>query len=252
MNRRSDDSGKRETEVYGFSWDIGSSEHTARHGYGTAIIGIGLLALGAVFLLDNFNLVNGEDFYPYWPCIFILIGISHFVRPRGSRRYLTGLIFIAVGALWVAANLGFITFDLWDLWPVVLIILGARLMFRPFLRRRTSRGDTASVFEATAILGGANRTLSSPDFQGGNATAIMGGCEIDLRDCGSEGGPAEIDTFAFWGGIDIQVPEDWEVEVRGLAVLGAFEDSSTSLHGTSGKLVIVRGIAIMGAVEVKN
>jgi predicted membrane protein len=254
MNGRNDDPARRgwQRERHGDDLDRGEGSRTRRHGYGTAIIGIGVLALGAVFLLDNFDLIDGYAFYPYWPVLFILVGISHFVRPRGSRRYLTGVIFIAVGAVWVAANLGYLSFDLWDLWPVVLIIFGARLMLRPFLRRRMSRGDVANVFEATAILGGANRTLSSADFQGGIATAIMGGCEIDLRDCGSEGGPAEIDTFAFWGGVDIRVPEDWEVEVRGVAVLGAFEDNSTTLHGTSGKVLIVRGIAIMGGVEVKN
>ena len=66
-----------------------------------------------------------------------------------------------------------------------------------------------------------------------------------------EGGEAIIDTFAFWGGIEIKVPEDWEVVNYGSAFLGAFENKTRPLPGASRRL-IVTGTAIMGGVEVKN
>ena len=238
--------------------DCGSWRHLScgdrprRRGFGTAILGIGVLAVGAILLLDNFGIMDATDLFDYWPVLFILVGISHFVRPEGSRRYAAGSIFIFVGAVLLLSSLGFISFGIWDLWPVILVIAGLSLILKPFRRRGVKIGDDSGVFEATAILGGANRKLSSANFQGGDATAIMGGCEIDLRDCGSEGGPAEIDTFAFWGGVEIKVPNDWDVQVKGLAILGGYGDETRTVQGEGRKVLVITGIAIMGGVEIKN
>ena len=223
-----------------------------RRGFGTAILGLGVLAVGAILLLDNFGFMEAENLFAYWPVLFILVGISHFVRPSGSRRYTAGSIFIFVGAVLLLSNLGYISFGIWDLWPVILVIAGLSLILKPFRRRGVNIGDDSGVFEATAILGGSNRRLSAANFQGGDATAIMGGCEIDLRDCGSEGGPAEIDTFAFWGGVEIKVPEDWEVQVKGLAILGGYGDETRTVEGDGHKILVITGMAIMGGVEIKN
>lgn len=246
MSRRSDEWARRSEDG-----EESSRAERRRHGFGSAILGLGVLALGAVMLLDNFGVVDGEELFDYWPVFLVLVGISHLVRPAGSRRVVAGIIWVAAGAIVLLGNQGLISFEIWDLWPVVLLIIGGSLILRPF-RRGRSAGENVGVFEAMAILGGAHRRLAVADFQGGDATAILGGCDIDLRDCGSEGGPAEIDTFAFWGGIEIRVPEDWDVQVRGLAVLGAYEDKRRSGTGEGRKVLIVRGTAIMAGVEVKN
>ena len=275
MTRRNDDSARRgssdtQRERDTCCPDCGSWRHVScdesdykvavfgigglggRRGFGTAILGIGVLAVGAILLLDNFGFTVAEDLFAYWPVLLILVGISHFVRPEGSRRYLAGSIFIAIGVIILLSNLGVINFDIWDLWPVILVIAGLSLILKPFRRRGVTIGEDTGVFEATAILGGADRRLSAADFQGGDAIAIMGGCEIDLRDCGSEGGPAEIDTFAFWGGIEIRVPDDWDVQVKGLALLGGYSDMTRTAEGEGRKILVITGSAIMGGVEIKN
>jgi predicted membrane protein len=253
MSRRSDERERqpRGNEAHPPGCNCGSCPEYRRHGFGTAILGLGVLTLGAVMLLDNFGIIEGETLYAYWPVFLILIGISHLVRPTGSRRIGAAIVWVGIGAVVLLSNLGLISFEIWDLWPVVLLIIGGSLILRPF-RSRRALGENVGVFEATAILGGANRRLSAADFRGGDATALLGGCEIDLRDCGSEGGPAEINTLAFWGGIEIRVPEDWEVQVQGIALLGAYEDKTRTAVGEGRKVLIVRGTAIMAGVEVNN
>ncbi len=262
MTRRNGDSARRggeelKRDLDSCCPDCGSWRHDAcggrrRRGFGTAVLGIGVLAVGAILLLDNFGVVEAEDLLAYWPVLLILVGVSHFLRPEGSRRYVAGTIFIFVGSVILLSNLGLIAFGIWDLWPVILVITGLSLILKPFRRRGVTIGEDTGVFEATAILGGSNRRLSAANFQGGDATAIMGGCEIDLRDCGSEGGPAEIDTFAFWGGIEIRVPDDWEVQVKGLAILGGYADETRTIEGEGRKVLVITGTAIMGGVEIKN
>jgi predicted membrane protein len=262
MSRRNNDTARRGAEsrrdLESCCPDCGSWRHTScegggnRRGFGTAIVGIGILLVGSLLLLDNFGYADAQEYFAYWPVLLILLGLSYFFRPKASRCIITGIVWIGIGTVVLLSNLGHIGFEIWDLWPAVLIIVGANLILKPFRRRGLSIADDSGIFEATAILGGANRRLSAANFQGGDATAIMGGCEIDLRDCGSEGGPAQIDTFAFWGGIDIRVPEDWEVQVKGLAILGAYSDKTHSIEGDGRKVLVIGGAAIMGGVEIKN
>jgi len=229
-----------------------SDERRRRRGYGTAIIGIGVLALGAIMLLDNLGLVDGENLFEYWPILLILVGLSHLVRPRGSRSVVGGVIWIAIGAVVLLGNLGYLSVEIWDLWPVVLVIVGVGLILRPFRRARITADENSGVFEAAAILGGAKRRIAVADFRGGDAVAVMGGCEIDLTQCGSDGQPAEIDTFAFWGGIEIRVPEEWKVEIKGMSLLGSYGNDTRVVDSDSAKLVVIRGLAFMGGVEIKN
>ena len=53
------------------------------------------------------------------------------------------------------------------------------------------------------------------------------------------------------GGIEIKVPEDWTVVCKGFPVMGGFEDT-TKPRGDTGKRLVVRGLALMGGVEVHN
>ena len=58
--------------------------------------------------------------------------------------------------------------------------------------------------------------------------------------------------FALMGGIELSVPGDWSVRNEGLAVLGGIEDSRKETSGNPNKLLVLRGQAIMGGIEIKN
>jgi predicted membrane protein len=102
-----------------------------------------------------------------------------------------------------------------------------------------------------AILGGVSRGNNSSAFRGGDLLAIMGGCEIDLRKAAING-EATIDVFAMWGGIELRVPEDWTVVNRVVPLLGGVDDKTRPPQGTTGHLLVLRGFAIMGGIEIKN
>ena len=108
-----------------------------------------------------------------------------------------------------------------------------------------------------AFLGGGERIVRSPDFRGGEVTAIMGGFTIDLRGAGIVGDEAVLEIFALWGGVELKVPEEWIVSMRGMPILGAFSETqsgtSTPLApGVPRKTLVITGTAIMGGVEVKH
>jgi class 3 adenylate cyclase len=86
-----------------------------------------------------------------------------------------------------------------------------------------------------------------------NAVAIMGGCDMDLRRAEIEGPEVEITAFAFWGGIEIVVPEGFDVELRGFSFMGGRSLRLRDAPIVPGSpRIIVRGFAIMGGIEVKS
>jgi hypothetical protein len=116
-------------------------------------------------------------------------------------------------------------------------------------------GATRSYAEAEsrvtlfALMSGVKRKFAGI-FRGAQLTAIMGGIELDLRGAKVEDG-AVIDALAFWGGIEIFVPENWAVVNQGHALMGGFDDSTRHPDPGERPRLIVRGLALMGAVEIK-
>ena len=86
-----------------------------------------------------------------------------------------------------------------------------------------------------------------------NAVAVMGGCDMDLRKAEIEGPEVEITAFAFWGGIDIVVPEGFDVELRGFSLMGGRDLSLRDVPIVPGSpRIVVKGIAVMAGINVKS
>jgi hypothetical protein len=84
------------------------------------------------------------------------------------------------------------------------------------------------------------------------AVAVMAGGELDLREARFAERVVTIHAFAVMGGIDIVVPDDAEVQVGGVGVLGSFDHRASGAGQPGGQKIIVNGLAFWGAVEVKR
>jgi len=111
--------------------------------------------------------------------------------------------------------------------------------------------DNSGRMSALAILGAVVRGNNSQAFRGGNLVAIMGGCEIDLRNAAIDG-EAVIDVFAMWGGIELRVPADWTVSSQVVPLMGGVEDKTRPPRGAAVHRLTLRGVAFMGGIEIKN
>ncbi len=106
------------------------------------------------------------------------------------------------------------------------------------------------MVSAMAILGAVSRGRNVRNFRGADLTAILGGCELDLRTATLEG-EAVIDVFSLWGGIEIRVPEDWTIDSHIVPLLGGVEEKARRA-AAGGPRVTLRGFAVMSGVEIKN
>ncbi|MEM1179525.1 MAG: DUF5668 domain-containing protein [Acidobacteriota bacterium] len=219
---------------------------------GRLILGLTLIGIGVAYILDRLDYVDASEIWTFWPLVLVAAGLGKLATPGGAGR-LAGAILTAVGSLLLLENLDVIDFDLWDWWPVIFIFVGLRFIFGARRQVYTNSFDTVNSF---AALGGTSRKNTSLNFRGGDLVAFMGGCEIDLRGASITTAPAVLDAFAFWGGIEVKVPEHWDVKVRGVPVLGGFENS-TRFEARDGDFgprqeLVVKGFAIMGGVEISN
>ena len=112
------------------------------------------------------------------------------------------------------------------------------------------------VHRAMALMGGVGLDLRHARLDGTGLrlelVAHMGGVVVDLRGAALGAGGVDITAVAVMGGVVVVVDEDTEVEEHGVGILGGFEDSSGRPHTPGGPRVRIRGVAIMGGVEVQR
>lgn len=220
------------------------------------VFGLLLIFVGTIFTLDQMRLIDADDVLRFWPLFLVAAGAGKLLWPGSPSGRVTGLILIVIGGWLQLEILDIIYFSIWDYWPLLLVLVGVRIAWRGLAGRSRAASENASTVNAVAVLGGMNRTSNSPDFRGGDMIAVMGSCEIDLRQARIADSPAVIDAFAFWGGVEIRVPEDWAVVVQGVPLLGGYEDNTRPLPASSlpepRQELVVKGFAIMGGVEIKN
>ena len=218
------------------------------------LVGLIVIAVGVLFTLDNLGITDAEQYLRYWPAGLIAIGLLKLAQSRdGMGGAFGGFIFALSGTWLLLEQTEVVRLSFWDLWPVLLVMFGGYLVWQGYSGRqlRAASGDSNSVVSGLAVLGGVARGNNSRAFRGGNLTAVMGGCELDLRQAAIHG-EAALEVFAMWGGIEIRVPEDWTVVGRVTPLLGGFDDKTRPPQGASAHRLVIRGFAIMGGIEVKN
>jgi hypothetical protein len=220
---------------------------------GRRIIGIILLAVGIISLLGRMELIDsnfGELFSKYWPLLLVSIGLFNlFTNPTAKAG---GLVLLAIGIFFqlrVLGHFALFTFDL--IWPLIIILVGVGLLFAGKTKWSDSDCDIISAF---ALFSGIDIRNRSRNFKGGNAMAMFGGAEIDLRGARiAEGDRAELELVAAFGGIDVFAPREWNVVIKGLPLFGGIsnETENTALPDNAPTLFI-KGFAAFGGIDITN
>jgi hypothetical protein len=221
-----------------------------------------IIGIGVLFLLNNLHILYMEQWYRYWPVIFIAAGLAKLVDANTNAARAMGGVTIGVGALLLADNLNIIQLTWADLWPLVLIGVGVLMLVNrlssplPATKSWSCRNHstTDGVFRANAIFSGFKRKVTEGDFRGAYISAVFGGGELNLRQAGMAGDSAIVQVSAIFGGVEMKVPQNWLVVAEGAGIFGGFVDETRQPpEGTPGlKRLIVRGEAIFGGVNIKN
>lgn len=224
------------------------------------LLGAAIVAVGTALLLDNIGVMHFEDLWKFWPVALIIYGVSRIVEGRTPSTYVWGGLVAAVGALFLLDNLDLIPFRI-DvgamIWPVIIIGFGVSMLLRSIDRKHyvAGMGSTNPNLGIFAIFSGFKRRIDAQDFKGGEVVAVFGGVKLDLRHAGIEGDRAVIDVNAMFGGIDIRVPENWTITMKGIGIFGAFEDKTVRPRpepGSKSPELVVTGFGMFAGVKADN
>ncbi|WP_405059803.1 DUF1707 domain-containing protein [Kribbella sp. NBC_01505] len=103
-----------------------------------------------------------------------------------------------------------------------------------------------------AILGGFNRRGVWTIARRFTAVAVMGGGQVDLREAKFEEPVTIIRCFAVMGGISVLMPPEVDLEVRGMGILGGFDQRASGVGEPGAPRVVVTGFSFWGGVDVER
>lgn len=207
-----------------------------------------VVAVGVLLLLDNTGVLDaGDVFESWWPVA--LIAAALFALLANPRHWQVPLVVVVVSAALLLRTLDIVD-SLELVIPGVLILIGVFVMFGKVIPgRETSDSDRISSFN---VFSGTEVASHSTQFKGGNIGAIFGGAEIDLRDAQLAPG-ASLDVFAVFGGVEVSVPQGWQVVTRGFPIFGGFENVTVKDRvGPDAPVLEVHATILFGGVEIKH
>ncbi|HZQ55772.1 MAG TPA: DUF5668 domain-containing protein [Bryobacteraceae bacterium] len=181
------------------------------------VVGVAMIALGAVFLLVNLGLLHVHTNDDSWPLSLVLIiaGTIALVKVLESGSP-------------AASVMGF---------------------------RHIRTGGRPNPLNDWVVLGATKRKIDSVNYQGGQILNILGSVELDLTRANIPGPErsAVVDVNVIFGAVKLKIPETWRLSIHGAGVLGTFEDKTIprppALDAPS---LIVTGYSIFSAVEIEN
>ncbi len=264
-------------------WRMQRAQWRSQHpGGGHAFAGLILLLIGSIFLLNNLGVFYIEDVRKYWPVLLIVAGVAHlFFSRHGARSFIWSGMLVTIGGLLLANNFGYIHVNVAEIiWPVAMIFMGILFLLRA---RRGGPGFAGmpgcgggsggaaggnpagagpsgagpanpNVLDEVAVFGGIQRRVDSQDFEGGELSSVFGGIELDMRGANTKRDEIVIEANAVFGGIELLLPDRWNVTVRGAGIFGGYEDKTHPPANPAEKRthLTITGSAVFGGVSVRN
>ncbi len=214
------------------------------------ILGIIIIAVGVIWGLNAASITNINIFFDGWWALFIIV--PSFFSLFTSRDKIGSLVGIAIGVLLILAAQEVLSFDtIFKIAvPIVIIAIGLKILINAFYKpKNTVKKDISSnAKHHTAIFSGNEINYSGQDFCDSFYTAIFGGIECDLSDCIFEK-DAVITATAVFGGIDIKIPTNINIEVRSSSIFGGTDYPKQTI--ANAPTLYINATCVFGGVEIK-
>jgi hypothetical protein len=170
------------------------------------VLGAAIAVVGVLFTLDNLHVLHARDYLRFWPVALIAIGLVHVSQAKTAAGTIGGAIWIFAGALLLGNRLGFLHTNIWNFWPLILVLVGARIVWQAMDTTRTAdAGDADASVSAIAVMGGFEILVPVTWRVISEVTPLMGGIEDKARSSNNPSAPClVIRGFMMMGGITLK------------------------------------------------
>jgi predicted membrane protein len=216
---------------------------------GRILVGFVLIALGALFLLDQSDVLDSGDLLAdWWPMVFVVAGFLYL--SFSPRHIMVPAVLIILGLALLARSLDFVPDWVQTVfWPLVLVAVGLWVMFGSGLGAAgVQSGDRVNSLVAFF---GREVVNESQHFGGGSIFTVFGATEVDLRRARPVPEGAAMDVVVAFGGVDIVIPEGWRVEVKGIPLFGGWSNKvSRDLVSADAPLLSIEALVAFGGLDI--
>lgn len=211
-----------------------------------------IVILGTIFLLSSLNIVGYSYIWAtWWPLFIIFLGVVMILNRPSS--YVVPVFILLIGVMLQVDRLGILEVNVFKIfWPLLIIVAGLSILLHKSPTSKTNKkASTDTETNLFAVLSGIDSKITSSEYKGGKATALMGGITLDLRKADIKD-DATLSLLTIMGGIELRVPETWIVRVSGTPLLGGWENGTTKPTAKDAPVLIIDATCVMGGVEIKN
>lgn len=250
--------------------------------------GLAIISAGVMLLLTGNGTIDmaWRDIFFSWHMLVFIFGIQALLH----KHYLFGMILIAVSVLvepsfyvrvfeMNALDAESLIFIQRQAFYVAIIIFGIWIILRGFFKKNffccdnhhRCYTDKDGNREFSAKFGemnmdsnkngridyqfafsGSEQIFLEPVFRGGRIKTVFGGLTLDLRKAALEEGNTVLDIDTAFGGVELVLPEDWNVDIRSQCFCGGFDDKrvTKSIQDRS-KCLIINVKCFFGGGDIK-
>ena len=221
---------------------------------GSVILGIILIAIGAVFALNALNITDIDIFFDGWWTLFIIVPCT--IGLFTEREKTGNIIGVAIGVFLLLCCQDILSFSMfWKLLvPAIIVIVGLKMVLTGLFGNKANeimkklRSEGKNPKADCAVFSGCEVNYDGEVFEGAELTAVFGGLDCDLRNAIIEKDCA-IQVSAIFGGIDIFVPAGINVKVNSNNIFGGVSNKTAVQQNTP--TIYVSGTCMFGGVEIK-
>jgi predicted membrane protein len=117
---------------------------------------------------------------------------------------------------------------------------------------KISDNSSEDVIDINSVFGSSEKVMFTKTFKGGTINCAFGGGKINLTQADMED-KAILTVSVTFGGAEIIVPSNWNIQNELTAFMGGIEDKRRSVAGNvQDKTLILRGSIFCGGVEIMN
>ena len=232
-----------------------------------------LVAIGMLLLGFNTGIlpVVWKGFFFSWAMLLFILGCFSFYK----RNFPFGVILIASGIFFISRKIVKIypdvsVFDQFfsTYWPVGIVLLGVIIILSIIFNPKCSKLNAKVEWKENCgtnenenhdgkinykfVFSGTEQVILDPVFKGGNIDVTFGGLEFDLRHTSLAEGNTFLYINVVFGGVEITVPDNWDIEIRQNRFAGGIEDSRKKhIEKDHTRKLIIIAKCTFGGIDIK-